>query len=31
MLTDLVSILYIAAKRFGPGFVSIYKGKNNAN
>ena len=31
MLTDLVSILYIAAKKFGPGFVSVYKGKGNAN
>ena len=31
LLTDLVSILYIAAKKFGPGFVSVYKGKGNAN
>ena len=31
LLTDLVSVLYIAAKKFGPGFVSVYKGKNNAN
>ena len=31
LLTDLVSVLYIAAKKFGPGFVSVYKGKGNAN
>ena len=30
-IVDLAAVLVVAARRCGPGFVSVYKGKGNAN